>query len=247
MMNTIAFFLVNFLAISNGFTPSGMQTFTRPHKTSIHAAPQTPEELIETPDIWEPLKESLNTVPCYACTNDQGQPLQYNVGDLPLAFFYLDIDAAEVELKKAQEEAAKESAMSGMKLFLTPFPLGEVFEMGVKKIALVVPSQDGIEGAGAPAGMNPVGQQVPLFGCMDMVEDLPDGSAMVPMFLSKAEADDAMGMALEGLEDEEKAKFKVDVLPLAGAIQMQADSLGKINFTYVPPKSSLDYLRSLEE
>ena len=95
--------------------------------------------------------------------------------------------------------------------------------------------------------MNPVGQQVPLFGCMDMVEDLPDGSAMVPMFLSKAEADDAMGMALEGLEDEEKAKFKVDVLPLAGAIQMQADSLGKINFTYVPPKSSLDYLRSLEE
>ena len=49
--------------------------------------------------------------------------------------------------------------MSG--LTITPFPVGEIFEMGVKKQALLVPSQDAIEAAGAPAGMNPVGQQVP--------------------------------------------------------------------------------------
>ena len=135
--------------------------------------------------------------------------------------------------------------MSG--LTITPFPVGEIFEMGVKKQSLLVPSQDAIEAAGAPAGMNPVGQQVPLFGCMDMVENLPDGSTMVPMFLSKDEAEDAMKMALEGVDDEDKSKFQVNVLPLAGAIQMQANSLGKKSFTYVPPASSLDYLRSLEQ
>ena len=161
---------------------------------------------------------------------------------MPLAFFYLDVNAAQVELKKAEEETKMEG------LNLTPFPLGEVFEMGVKKLGIVIPAQDAIEAAGAPAGMSPVGQQVPLFGCMDMVENLPDGSMMVPMFFNKGEAESAMNMAVAGLDDEaEKAKFKVDVMPLAGAVQMQVQEFGKRSFTYVPDSAALDYLRGLEQ
>ena len=55
-----------------------------------------------------------------------------------------------------------------------------------------------------------------------MVENLPDGSTMVPMFLSKDEAEGSMKMALEKVDDEDKSKFQVNVLPLTGAIQMQA-------------------------
>jgi hypothetical protein len=81
-----------------------------------------------------------------------------------------------------------------------------------------------------------------------MVENLPDGSMMVPMFLNKGEAESAMNMALEGLDDEaEKAKFKVDVMPLAGAVQMQVQEAGKRSFTYVPDSTALDYLRALEQ
>lgn len=240
MTKLLAFLLLSCFAGTNGFTTIQQKGSTFARTSSLQDAPQSVDELIATPDIWDPLRESLNTVPAFACTNDQGQPLQYQVGESPLAFFYLDVDAAKSELEKAKKE------VPDLTLNLTPFPLGEVFEMGAKKLALIVPSQEGIESAGAPAGTNPIGQQVPLFGCMEMVENLPDGSSMVPLFLSQAEADEAIGMALDTLPDDQKDKFKINVFPLAGAVQMQAGTIGKRSFTYVPPTSSLDYLRSLE-
>ena len=167
--------------------------------------------------------------------------MQYDVvGSGPLAFFFLDINAAKDELQKAQEDTKMEG------LNLVPFPLGDVFEMGAKQLAMIVPSQKAIEDAGAPSGMKPMGQQVPLFGCMDVTEDLADGSSMVPLFLSMDEAKAAMDMALTEVPEEEKAKFDVTVMPLAGAVQMQASNSDK-SFTYVAPRSSLDYLLSMDE
>ena len=45
---------------------------------------------------------------------------------------------------------------------------------------------------------------------------------------------------------DEKIKFDVTVMPLAGAVQMQASNSDK-SFTYVAPRSSLDYLLSLDD
>jgi hypothetical protein len=120
-----------------------------------------------------------------------------------------------------------------------------VFEMAAKQMALIIPSQKSIEDAGAPSGMSPLGQQVPLFGCMDMTQNRPDGTSMVPLFLSMDEAKEAMDMALQAVPDEEKSKFDISVIPLAGAVQMQATRSDK-SFTYVPPTSSMDYLRSVK-
>jgi hypothetical protein len=159
-------------------------------------------------------------------------------GPGPLAFFFLDIDAAKEDLEKAKQE----TKMDGLNL--VPFPLGEVFEMAAKQMALIVPSQKSLEDAGAPPGMNPVGQQVPLFGCMDMTQDRLDGTSMVPLFLSMEEAKNAMNMAMEGIPDAEKSRLDVSVIPLAGAIQKQATK-SDVSFTYEPPASSLEYLRSL--
>eukprot|EP00547_Thalassionema_nitzschioides_P013960 CAMPEP_0194234850 /NCGR_PEP_ID=MMETSP0158-20130606/2477_1 /TAXON_ID=33649 /ORGANISM="Thalassionema nitzschioides, Strain L26-B" /LENGTH=245 /DNA_ID=CAMNT_0038968145 /DNA_START=23 /DNA_END=757 /DNA_ORIENTATION=- len=204
--------------------------------TKLHSTPPaTPQELIETPSIWNPIKESLNSVPAFACTNSEGQPLQYNVGGATLAFFYTDIEAAKTELAKASEEMSGENT----KLKLNPFPLGEVFAMGAQNMALLIPSSDSLTAAGAPLGMNPVGQQVPLFGCLSMVETLPDGTSDIPLFFSEKEAKEAMDMALKSVEDEKmKDQFEVTVMPLAGAIQTQAKELGKRTFTYVPEQSS---------
>lgn len=91
-----------------------------------------------------------------------------------------------------------------------------------------------------------MGQQVPLFGCLDMIETLPDGTSNVPLFLSMDEAKEAMNMALESVPEEEKSKFDVTVIPLAGTVQMQATNPNK-SFTYVPPMASLEYLKSLEK
>lgn len=152
----------------------------------------------------------------------------------------MDIEAAKEELQKAKDDTKLEGLM------LVPFPLGEVFEMGAKQMALIVPSAESIMAAGAPDGMDPVGQQVPLFGCMDLVENREDGSLNVPLFMSMGEAQEAMDMAMEGVGEEDKQKFRVTIIPLAGAVQMQASSGGEKSFTYVPSRSSVDYLRSMQ-
>jgi len=221
-----------FTSSSNAFHKVSTKLYSSP--------PATPEELIATPSLWDPIKESLNSVPAFACTNSQGQPLQYNVAGTTLAFFYLDIEAAKTELAKASDEIDE-------KLTITPFPLGEVFALSIQKTALMIPSEAGLTAAGAPLGMNPVGQQVPLFGCLSMIETLEDGTTNIPLFLSQKEAQKAMDMALETVEDDKKDEFEISILPLAGAIQAQANEGGKKSFTYVPEQSSLDYLRLLEE
>lgn len=237
--STLSIIFLNLVSLASGFTIQQKLGSRQYISTSFHAAPDSLEDLIDISDQWDPIKNDLNMVPAFACTNDQGQPLQYDVGTGPLAFFFLDIDAAKDELQKAKDDTKMEG------LNLVPFPLGEVFEMAAKKLAMVVPPQKGIEAAGAPSGMNPLGQQVPLFGCMDVVETLADGTSMVPLFLSMDEAKEALNMALEGLPADEQSKFDVTVMPLAGAVQMQATNSDK-SFTYVAPRSSLDYLQSLE-
>lgn len=240
MMKVVAFLLLNLLKFGDGFTfkaPSLLNSSSL-KKTALNSSPQSPDELISNPSVWNPIKESLNAVPCFACTNAQGQPLQYTIGGQLLAFFYLDIEAAFKEKLTAENEG-----IPG--LSLTPFPLGEVFEMGIQQKAIVIPSQKAVEQAGAPKGMDPIGQQVPVFGCMDLVENLEDGSTMVPMFLNKMEAENAMQMALEN--SAQKGEFQITVMPLAGAVQTQVKEFGRRAFTYVPDNSSLDYLRSVQQ
>ena len=100
--------------------------------------------------------------------------------------------------------------------------------------------------AGAPPGTSPVGQQVPLFGCMELLENLPDGSTMTPLFLDQSEAEEAMSNALQSLSEVEKEQFKVEILPLSTSIQMQATSQGKKSYTYVSPRASIDYLSAYQ-
>jgi hypothetical protein len=240
---TLSILLLNLASLASGFTIQRKSLSTRKSfstSSCLHAAPDSLQDLVNTSNLWDPIKNDLNSVPAFACTNDQGQPMQYDVGSGPLAFFFLDVDAAKVELQKAKEDTKMEG------LNIVPFPLGEVFEMGVKELAMIVPSQKCIEDAGAPSGMNPMGQQVPLFGCLDMTEDLADGTSMVPLFLSMDEAKEAMNMALADVPEAEKVKFDVTIMPLAGAVQMQASNSDK-SFTYVAPRSSLDYLLSLDD
>ena len=239
MLKTLLLFTLT--TLTSGFTLQNSKNSIRfSSLTRLQAGPQPLEELLASPEQWDPIKNSLNAVPAFACANAEGQPLQYSVADKPLAFFFLDINAAKKELEKAKEETKLDG------LNLVPFPLGEVFEMGAKQMAIVIPSQESLEAAGAPKGMNPMGQQVPLFGCMDMTEDRPDGSSLVPLFFNEEQAKEAMGMALQGLGEDEKAKFDITIVPLGGAVQMQATSEGKKSFNYVPANTSLEYLRSLE-
>lgn len=235
MQASLIILIFHFIVQVGAFT---IQPFaSSPFKTQLQAGPSSAEELISSPDIWDPIKQELDKIPVFGCTNDKGQPLQYNIGDKPLGVFFCDVNAAKVELEKAQAD----TKLDGLQIL--PFPLGEVFEMGAKQMAVVVPSAQALEEAGAPKGLNPLGQQVPMFGCMEISADQPDGTSRTPLFMSFDEAEAVMKMAVDGIGAGEDSKFEVTVMPLVKAVQNMATNPEK-SYIFEAPKSSLEYLRN---
>lgn len=204
--------------------------------TQLSAAPSSVEELLSTPDIWDPIKKELDHVPVFSTANSQGQPLEYNVGGKPIGLFFCDVNAAKAELEKAQ----KEIKMDGLQIL--PFPLGEIFEMGGKQMAAIIPAAEALEAAGAPKDLNPVGQQVPLFGCMEIQADQPDGTSKTPLFFTYKEAETVMNMALQGAGGGDQ-KFEITVMPLVKAVQSMATNEEK-SYMFEAPEASLAYLKS---
>lgn len=207
--------------------------------TRSYAAPSSMEELFATPEIWGPIKKELNVVPVFSCSNESGQPMQYGVENSKVAFFFTDLYAAKVEFEKSKEE----TKLDGLQLL--PYPLGDIVEMAAKRSALIIPSEASLIAAGAPKGTNPMGQILPLFCYMELSQDREDGSSSTPLFISKADADDALKQALNGVEDD-ISKFTIQIFPLTQAIQIVARSEGKKVYTFVPSVEAIDFLRSLE-
>ncbi len=138
------FIILQFIAQVGAFT---VNQFSSPiRQTQLRTAPSSVEELISMPETWGPIKKELDHVPVFSCANDQGQPLQYTLGGKAVAFFFCDVGAAKDELEKAKTETKIES------LSILPFPLGEIFEMGAKNMAVIIPSSNALESAGAPQG-----------------------------------------------------------------------------------------------
>lgn len=247
-LNLLLFLVINTV---NGFTmtpPSHVRVYSssQPHHplghapicTKLHAGPTNLVDLITQESLWNPIKTELNAVPVFCCSNDKGQPLQYSLGDSKVAFFFCDVDAAKAELEKAKKDTGLEG------LAISPVPLGEVFEIAAKQEAVIIPSTEALEAAGAPAGMEPLGQQVPLFGCDDMKQDRPDGSSVTPFFVDVADADEQIEKAADSA-GENGPDLEMKILPLMKAVQLAATS--DTNYAFVPPEKSMDYLRLLNE
>lgn len=223
------------ISTSSAFAPS----LNKATVSRLHAGPSSMEELFEAKEIWDPIKKELNAVPVFSCSNEKGQPMQYGVGGSNVAFFFTDVFAAKVELEKSKDETKMDN------LNLLPFPLGEVVEMAAKKSALIIPSEGSLMAAGAPKGTNPLGQILPLFCYTELSQDRDDGSSLTPLFISKADAEAALKLALEGT-GEDISSFDLQIYPLTQAIQVVARSEGKKAYTFVPDADAIEFLRSLE-
>jgi hypothetical protein len=184
----------------------------------------------------------LDLVPVFTVATSEGNPLAYTVQmqegkSLTLPWFYCDVAAALAEL----EEARANTDMEG--LDLTPFPLGRAFQMWAKYEAAIVPSKQSIMQAGAPPGTNPIGQQVPIFACMDIMEESEDGSGgKLPVFLSLEDANDAVKAAVAevgGNADD----FEVSCLSLSGIIDRLTTTPETPDFRFIPPSTSMKYIQ----
>ena len=121
-------------------------------------------------EAWKPIQADLDRVPVFTVATKEGNPLAYTIeitgkGEFNVPCFYCDVDAALSELKGARENSELDD------LDIIPFPLGRAFQLWSNDEAVIVPSKQSIQQAGAPPGTNPIGQQVPLFACMEIAEE----------------------------------------------------------------------------
>ena len=209
--------------------------------SSNNDSPTTPQEMFASAG-WQPIKAELDTLPIFCCANEKGQPLQYRVNDdTTMPFFYCHVQAAEAELSKARAELPDDVAS---KLGIIPFPLGQAFELMAQNQAAIIPSAAALEKAGAPAGTNPLGQQVPLFCCMDIMQARPsDGQPVLPIFMEYDQAHAAMKEALEADGGDPK-DFEVVSLSLPRAVELLATNEDAPSFHFLPSPDSIEYIQT---
>ena len=196
-------------------------------------------------DAWKNIKSDLDKVPVFTVATKEGNPLAYTIeiggkGEFSVPCFYCDVDAALSELTGARENANDPDMKEGLDII--PFPLGQAFQLWSNDQAVIVPSKNAIQQAGAPPNTNPIGQQVPMFACMEIAEEQEDGTPRLPVFLSLEDANAALKEAVDsdgGDEDD----FEVVCLSLSGVVAQLATVPETPAFHFIPPSTSMKYIQ----
>jgi hypothetical protein len=202
--------------------------------------PASALELFESKG-WVPIKKDLDSVPIFCVANKEGKPIAYSItinkNTFQVPFFYCDVEDAKGELSKAKE-ANKELAAD---MDLVPFPLGVAFELWSKDQAVIIPSAEAIKQAGAPPGTNPIGQSVPLFACMEIMQETPDGKGALPLFMDLEDANAAVDEAVKS-DGGSAEDFEVVSLSLNRAVELLATVPDTPGFQFIPPQSSITHI-----
>lgn len=190
---------------------------------------------------WAAIQKDLDRVPLFCCANGEGKPLAYTVEiqdtTYTVPFFYCEIDDATEELAKAKAAGTP----LGDEVGIIPFPLGKAFQLWAQDQAVIIPNKEAILQAGAPPGSNPIGQQVPLFACMDIMQANEDGTGVLPLFMVLDEANAALAAALEA-DGGDIDEFEIVSLSLQRAIQLLATVPETPAFQFMAPEKSIKYI-----
>ncbi|KAL7527236.1 hypothetical protein ACHAXR_001861 [Thalassiosira sp. AJA248-18] len=200
-----------------------------------------PNELFDSPG-WGAIEQELDQVPVFAVANEQGQPIKYRIekkdqDDFEVALFYTHVDDALQELEKAKEN----TPLPGMDI--NPYPLGGIFKMWATDAAVIVPNKKSIIQAGAPPTANTMGQQVPLFACMEIAQENEKGKPVLPLFFELEDANNAVSQAVS-FDGGKAEDFEVVCLNLPEAVSLLSNAKDESTaFQFIPPASSLKHIR----
>lgn len=187
---------------------------------------------------WPALRQKLDSLPVFTCANEEGQPLQYEVEGNPSAMFYASLEDAQRELASSRE------MFPTLAVDLIPVGLGNAFQLSCEGKAQLVPGTAELTAAGAPAGAQVMGQQLPLFACMEMSQPGPGGAPQLPLFMSYADCAAAVSQATAVDNPEEKLEIVgLSLDSVCERLQGQQDGA----FAFVPPSRSLEFIREYLE
>ena len=192
------------------------------------------------------LQTMLDALPVFACVNNRGQLCEFKFPALESALpvFYTDVGEARLALKQAQEDYPL------LGVDIVPMGLGDAFRYDSGGVGLLVPGTADLMAAGAPPGADPMQEMrsglrasmpnMPLFCCMEMAQEGPDGEPVLPLFMNAADAKEAMAQATAA--DDPSASLELQVLSLDRTLEL----LGGVNtggkppaFKFVPPAASM--------
>eukprot|EP00571_Detonula_confervacea_P016617 CAMPEP_0172310584 /NCGR_PEP_ID=MMETSP1058-20130122/11881_1 /TAXON_ID=83371 /ORGANISM="Detonula confervacea, Strain CCMP 353" /LENGTH=253 /DNA_ID=CAMNT_0013023433 /DNA_START=106 /DNA_END=867 /DNA_ORIENTATION=+ len=227
-------------AVQSFLSAPGPLARHQPSSTSLMESSK-PNELFDSPG-WEAIRQELDQVPVFAVASAEGQPVKYRIEkkdeesfEVPL--FYTHISDALVELEKAKEN----TPLPGMDI--NPYPLGGIFEMWANDSAIIVPNKKSMIQAGAPPNAIPMGQQVPLFACMEIAQEDEKGTPVLPLFFELDDATNAVSQAVS-VDGGKAEDLEVVGLNLSEAVSLLANSKEKSTaFQFIPPASSLKHIR----
>ena len=110
-------------------------------------------------------------------------------------------------------------------------------------LSVIVPSKKSIIQAGAPPNAVAMGQQVPLFACMEIAQENESGRPVLPLFLELDDANDAVTQAVSS-DGGKQEDFEVVCLNLPEAVSLLANAEEEQTaFQFVPPASSIKHIR----
>ena len=218
-----------FLAISAAIGP-----VPRPYAhASRLRAPAAPR--LSAVPTWSELQAVLDaSVPVFCLANAAAEPLQYDREGVALAVFFADANAARQELASADEKYPE------LGLRVTPMGLGTAFEAARNGRALLVPGAGELKAARDPDGGGWEDDALPLFGCLQMRKPLADGSSSVPLFMSAADAQAALGAAASGGGGDD---LQIVCTSLARAVDMIVSG-EQVDFSIVPPSASIWWMQA---
>lgn len=193
------------------------------------------EPFIDNPS-WSDVQPILDGLPVFTLANEDEKPLQYEVNGKPMAIFYADVAAAKQQFDAVTEQNPD------LGYDLTPVGVGTAYKLSCEGKAILVPGVTELTAAGMPEGMSPMGQELPLFACMEIKRDTDDGGTVTPLFMS---SEDCAATVQDARDAAEGATSKLDIvcLPLDSVVEHLLSNVGAPpTFSFMPPTRSTEHI-----
>lgn len=177
-------------------------------------------------------------MPLFTVANEKGQPLNYEVNGKDVAIFYADVEQAKEELKASVEQ------FPTMGCDLIPVGLGGAYQAVCEGKAVLVPGLAELTAAGLPEGAPTMGQPLPLFACMEMSREGPDGTPILPLFLAHSDCKAAVDQATSTDLKEGDEQLEIVGLSLPSVVERLSKVADETPaFQFVAPSASAAHIR----
>ncbi|MGG6293316.1 Tic22 family protein [Leptolyngbya sp. AN02str] len=210
----------------------------------------------------EQVIERLQPVPVFAITNTEGVPLLGSVGEGEQAVSVANVFISRGDAEAFLTQLREDNAQLASSVRITPVSLAEIYELATDESQsaqairfAIVPTEEEVQGAVnllQQQGQGEGFQGVPLFYAESTDSEggyltVQQGDRQViPMYFDQEDLEALLTRVSES-EPDLASTMRVQVTSLEGVIQlMQEGDEPELNsILLVPPKESIDFIRSL--